>query len=239
MVERIRQSSFQDISDGQPIVVLAPHPDDETLGCGGLLHAAFAGPGARVICMTDGGASHPNSRRWDREARALMRAGELEEAIVALGGSPEAVIRLGLPDAGMLELEPQYEELAQTITQIADQAGAHVLVAPAPTDPHCDHEATAQIAQIAARAADLRLLYYPIWSEWHDVDYRHRLPHRVEHRFDISRARDAKAAAISAHRSQLGQVIDDDPEGFVLPDAFLEKFRSGEEIFFEDATWRG
>ncbi len=45
-----------------PIVVLAPHPDDESLGCGALLAAAFAGKGARVVCLTDGSGSHPGSR---------------------------------------------------------------------------------------------------------------------------------------------------------------------------------
>jgi choline dehydrogenase-like flavoprotein len=48
-----------------PIVVLAPHQDDETLGCGGLLSAASeAGLKPRVIYLSDGGASHRNSPTW-------------------------------------------------------------------------------------------------------------------------------------------------------------------------------
>ena len=44
---------------GRPLLVLAPHPDDESLGCGALLAQAFAGAGAHVACLTDGAASHP------------------------------------------------------------------------------------------------------------------------------------------------------------------------------------
>ena len=48
---------------GRPLLVLAPHPDDESLGCGALLAHGLAGPGAHVACLTDGAASHPAMSR--------------------------------------------------------------------------------------------------------------------------------------------------------------------------------
>lgn len=46
------------------LVIVAPHPDDETLGCGLLIAAAVrAGVRVAVIALTDGQASHPGSRR--------------------------------------------------------------------------------------------------------------------------------------------------------------------------------
>ena len=214
MTDPLRHAWFDDLSQGRAPVVLAPHPDDESLGCGALLAAAFAGPGARVICMTDGGASHPGSRDWPRPKLAELRAAELDAAIVALGGAASCVTRLGLPDGGMLGLAPRYDEIAAQVAQTIRAAGARVLIAPAPTDPHCDHEATAEIARLAARRTGARL------------------PEHVEHRFDTVPARAAKSRAIAAHRSQHGQVIRDDPGGFVLPEAFLASF-TGDEIYFE------
>lgn len=236
MADRTRRATLHDLTEGRPPIVLAPHPDDESLGCGALLAAAFAGPGAGVVCMTDGGASHPGSLEWPRARLAELRAGELDRAIAALGGDPACVTRLGLPDAGMPELAHRFEEIAETVVRIIREAEARVLIAPAPTDPHCDHEATAEIARIAARCAEARLLFYPVWSGWHDPSYRARLVYRVEHRFDASGWRAAKAGAIAAHRSQLGQVVRDDPGGFVLPEAFLGQFESGDEVYFEGAA---
>ncbi|WP_375257184.1 PIG-L deacetylase family protein [Citreimonas sp.] len=233
MLETVGYTTFAELTEGRPPVVLAPHPDDESLGCGAFLAAAFAGPGAHVVCMTDGAASHPGSRAWPRARLAALRASELDAAIAALGGASADVTRLDLPDAGMLRLTDRFPAIAEGVARIARRHGARVLVAPAPTDPHCDHEATAAIAVLAAAQAGLRLLFYPVWSAWHDPDYRTRLAHRAEHRFDAAPAREAKARAIAAHRSQLGQVVHDDPAGFVLPDAFVDSFRSDDEIFFE------
>ncbi|HEX2943304.1 MAG TPA: PIG-L family deacetylase, partial [Rhodopila sp.] len=44
-------------------LILAPHPDDESLGCGGLIATAVAaGRAPLVVILTDGAGSHPNSR---------------------------------------------------------------------------------------------------------------------------------------------------------------------------------
>ena len=66
-------ASVAQLTGGAPALVLAPHPDDESLGCGALLAASFAGPGAHVICLTDGGASHLGSPTWPREALSALR----------------------------------------------------------------------------------------------------------------------------------------------------------------------
>ncbi|MGP3698492.1 PIG-L deacetylase family protein [Rhodobacter sp. NSM] len=230
-----RHASFADLSGGRPIVVLAPHPDDEALGCGALLAAAFQGPGARVVCMTDGAASHPNSRLWPRDRLAALRASELDLSIRELGGAPDIVTRLNLPDAAMPGPGPAREAALQQVEAVIRACKAGALFATSPTDPHCDHIATAAIAREAAARTGVRLFFYPIWSRWSDPDYRRRMGSVIEHRFDARRGASAKGRAIAAHRSQLGLVIGDDPEGFVLPEAFLADFRTGDEIFFEEA----
>ena len=71
---------------GRPLLVLAPHPDDESLGCGALLAQAFAGVGAHVACLTDGAASHPGSRLVPPDQLAAIRRAEVLDAVAPLAG---------------------------------------------------------------------------------------------------------------------------------------------------------
>ena len=228
---RLRRSTLDDLSGGRPIIVLAPHPDDESLGCGALLAAAFAGPGAHVVCVTDGAGSHPGSTLWPPARLAACRAAELEQAVAALGGTPRDITRLDLPDTGTLDLAQDYPRIAGRIAGLIRRLGAGALFATAETDPHCDHVATARIAALAAKRARVRLLSYPVWSRWAAPDFRDHLPHEVEHRFDAGPARAAKARAIAAHRSQMGPLVPDDPEGFVMTPETQAHFRSHPELF--------
>ena len=69
-------------------VVVAAHPDDETLGAGGILaELADAGCPAEVVIVSDGGASHPGSPTLDPEALVGRRWAEVVEAVhVAVAG---------------------------------------------------------------------------------------------------------------------------------------------------------
>ena len=76
------------VPPGARAVIVAPHPDDEVLGCGGLLQLlATAGRSMQLISVTDGSASHPGSQRWPVERLSVVRPQE----------SAEALRRLGLP----------------------------------------------------------------------------------------------------------------------------------------------
>lgn len=95
--------------------MVAPHPDDETLGAGCLLHeAARLGARCAVICLTDGGASHPGSRLWPPERMARAREAELRAAVAALAPGA-AVAALGLPDGGLPEGGAEAEAAAARI----------------------------------------------------------------------------------------------------------------------------
>ena len=66
-------------------VVLAPHPDDESLGCGGLLaRLAAHGVPARVVVVTDGAQSHPGSAAYPPERLRALREAEARAAVAAL-----------------------------------------------------------------------------------------------------------------------------------------------------------
>ncbi|SFI85487.1 PIG-L deacetylase family protein [Albimonas pacifica] len=229
---QVFETSAAALCGGRPALVLAPHPDDESLACGGLLAACFADAGAHVICLTDGGASHLGSPTWSRAALSALRRQEMEAALRDLGGGPGDLTWLGLPDAAsdtIANLGP----VVAAVIEAARRVDARSLFAPCETDPHCDHEVAAAVARAAACMAGLRLYSYPVWSRWRDPGFRERLGAPCEFRVDPGPWRAAKGAAIRRHRSQLGQVVHDAREAFAMSPAFVAMFEAGPEIFFE------
>ena len=84
------------LARSSPALVVAPHPDDESLGCGGLLaRLGDAGVDVRAILVTDGAASHPRSTRYDAAARRALRDREWLRALACLGLRDGAANRLG------------------------------------------------------------------------------------------------------------------------------------------------
>ncbi|MCB1313073.1 MAG: PIG-L family deacetylase [Sedimentitalea sp.] len=229
-----RRAELAELTGGRPILVVAPHPDDESLGCGGLLAAAFAGDGARVICMTDGAASHPRSRQWPADRLARVRRGELLLALKHLGGQPSDLSWFGLPDSALCLLdEPRLQDVAERLAETAACIGARHVFTPSPEDHHEDHRATTRLVDRVWRADPaLRLFHYPVWSRWDDRKMRSD-PGDPWIRFPSAPSRNRKAMAIGAHGSQLGRVVTDDPTGFTLAPDFVRFFVDEDELFRE------
>lgn len=215
---------------GASVMVLAPHPDDEVLGCGALLADCWhSGTPAHVVCLTDGAASHPNSKK----NVAAIRAKELADAITILGGDARSDLTcLGYPDAAL-----HYVPLDTVVARLAsliDKLGSLILIAPSPLDPHCDHVTAALIAtRLSSLHPHLRLIYYPIWSRWAGAGAAPAVPdcRRLFYPVDTG----LKSRAIAAHASQQGKVFHDDPDGFVMPDGFARLFAENPEIYDERA----
>ena len=216
-----------------PVLVLAPHADDESLGCGALLSAIWSGGGhAHVACLTDGAASHPGSRSHPPGRLRLVRQREMRRAVAILGGGADDVTFLDFPDAAAHRVAGPGADPARSLAALADRIGAAALFAPSPLDPHCDHEAGALAARRVAEARpSLRLFFYPVWSRWAAGGTAPCPPDTRPLRFGCASRR--KAEAIAAHESQAGRVIHDDPEGFRMPPGFAEMFASAPEPFFE------
>ncbi len=211
------------------LVVIAPHPDDETFGASALLlEAAQSGRAVGIVAVTDGDASHPNSQAVPRAALAEIRRAEQEEAVAVLGIDTARWLRLGLPDSAARRSNG-FAAAAETIAAFCDEVGAGTLSAPHPDDPHIDHHAAAELAEAVVRLRPgLRLLFYPIWSMRLEDD----APYRAEGLLPFRVATDveAKARATACHRSQLGEVVTDDTSGFTLPDWFMQAQREPEEV---------
>jgi len=225
-------------------LLFAPHPDDESLGCGGLL-AASAGRDVRVIVVSDGAGSHPASRVWPGKRLAARRRRETRAALAALGVDPGRSTFLGLPDRAVPDRGPALEAaVAAVLAGPARGARVGTVLAAWRHDPHRDHAATWAIAAAVARAlpGPPRLLAYPVWGWAHAhpiAGFRTPKPPRIAapprgHRLDIAASLAAKRRAIAAHATQTGRVVRDDPGGFTLPPRLLALARRRFEVFLEE-----
>jgi LmbE family N-acetylglucosaminyl deacetylase len=232
-VEQFPIVDVSTLTGGKPFLVIAPHPDDETLGCAGLMAGALErGLAFKVVVVTDGGASHPNSWSYPRPRLVELRQTETLEAASRLGIPPEQISFMGLPDSKVPLKGEVFEAATRGIVHYAREIEAASLFVTWRRDPHCDHEACNLIVRAAAkRLGAVALWAYPIWG-WHipaGETIEEALPVGV--RLSIGEWLAAKREAIACHRSQTTTKIDDDPTGFVFSAAMLEPFGRPFEYF--------
>ena len=225
-------------------VVFSPHPDDESLGCGGLIATLTdRGQDVRVVFVSDGAMSHPRSERFPRHARATLRRAEAVVACATLGVPPQQVHFMDLPDGDVpRQWHPDFGSITDRLSARLAEWQADTLVVPWRRDPHPDHRATWEICRAAAevyRKEGLRWVEYPVWMwEAQNVVDLPRADEMIAWQLDVSDQQERKQRAIHTHASQYAGIITDDPEGFQLADHMLDHFRRPTEVFFEEASKR-
>ncbi len=146
------------------LLVVAPHPDDETLACGGLIQRTLAAGGTvRVLLATDGDANpwpqRLAERRWRLGADARPRWGvrrraEVLAAVAVLGLDATALLPLGLPDQGITRRV--LDDAAALQARVATLLGAFAptrVVYPHIADAHPDHSALGFVVEAAIAQA--------------------------------------------------------------------------------------
>jgi LmbE family N-acetylglucosaminyl deacetylase len=152
-----------DLSECPGLIVVAAHPDDETLGLGATIAQLVAsGVDVQVVSVSDGGAAQPGATLSEQTRLAATRRHELRKATSILGAS--APMSLGLTDGQLADHE---NRLGDVLAGILETAGAQPWCAATwRGDGHPDHEAVGRAAARACARTGATLLEYPIWM-WH------------------------------------------------------------------------
>lgn len=233
--------------------VVSPHPDDETLGCGGLI-ARKRRDGVRVgvVFVTDGEACH--GPEGNHEGLAERRQAEARAACGRLGVPEQDVHFLHLPDG---EVEEHVGEGVTQLTELFRRSPADELCVPYRLEPPADHKAASVIGRLAAIEAGMNadVLEYPVWlwTLWPWSPWRHNgqpLRETVRRAYhlaggmartirdlgwavDVGEVLDVKRAALAEHRTQMERL--DGPDWPVLADVddglFLRHLLQGYEVF--------
>lgn len=220
-------------------LVVAPHPDDETLGCGGTIALLRAlGYPVQVLVISDGTLSHPRSLKYPAARLQALREAETLEALSILGVKATETMFLRLQDGSIPTSESKgFREAVTGCHSYLKQVMPEILFLPWRADPHPDHRATYQLIRTAVDGLNYspRLIEYPIW-DW-DLEQQGEpanFNQVVGWRLDIQAVLEAKLKAIAAYRSQTTNLIDDDPEGFQLTPEMLANFARPWEMYLEE-----
>jgi LmbE family N-acetylglucosaminyl deacetylase len=152
-----------DLDDCPGLVLVAPHPDDETLGFGATAATLRSrGVDVQVVSVSDGGGALPELSRRERTWLERDRRAELHRATQILGLS--APVCLGLPDG---ELSDHEAELTGRLAGLLEAGPNGVWCAATwRGDGHPDHEAVGRASAAAVERTGAALLEYPVWM-WH------------------------------------------------------------------------
>lgn len=168
------------------VLILAPHPDDETVGCGGTIRA-YRQVGAHITCvyMTDGRRGNPD---YDENTLVEIRRSEARKVAEILGIDRTVF------------LENHDEELAVTaetvgqLTRILEDVRPEAVFLPFFTDNHPDHKATSRIFLAAVKQMKTNPMCHT-WGLWTPLPY-------FNVTVDITPYIDSKKEALEAYRSE-------------------------------------
>jgi LmbE family N-acetylglucosaminyl deacetylase len=250
-----RGSDVTDQLTSRSCLVIAPHPDDETLGCGATIaRTVEAGCDVRVVVATDGRDSH-QSTVISADGLSQIRRAELVEACRILGVPRDHVIWLGCED-GRLGRHTDFvrQRMADTIAEF----GPAQVLSPSGIDEHADHRALASVIRGLIGDGTIRcpVYEYPIWffhartwlpggraTPWGLVRMAWRL---IVATFTIrpvtvrtAGVLERKRQALTAFTSQTANLTGEPGWAAALGSRFVSNFLGPHEIFFPLPAGRG
>ena len=215
------------LDDCQGMTVIAPHPDDETLGLGAtvaMLRAA--GVDVQVVSVSDGGAAYSVRSATERTQLETVRRNEVRRSMELLGaGEP---VRLGMPDGELACNEHRLTD--RIVALLAEFPPGRWCAATWRGDGHPDHEAVGRAAAAAAAQTGAVLVEYPVWMwHWATPDDRSVPWHRARRVSLTDDALNLKRAAAQCFTSQTQPTQHGGP---VLPPAVLDRLLAVGEVVF-------
>jgi LmbE family N-acetylglucosaminyl deacetylase len=189
-----------------------------------------------IVFITDGSASHLRSRKWSRAKLAACRKQEAIEALRRLGAANAQRTFFRLRDAAMPKRNSkQWHAAHARLEDIIRSFRPDLALLPWRRDPHCDHRASWCLANSALKRAFVfpTILEYAIWlDELGAIADRPRRDEACEIHINIASTIKHKRRAVAAHRSQISDLIDDDPQGFRLGPATIARLTGSEEKYW-------
>jgi LmbE family N-acetylglucosaminyl deacetylase len=174
---------------GKRIMVLCPHPDDESIGAGGVLFAHRDVAEIHLVCLCDGAGGgrlaegdSPNDLVKTRQAEFLKTARDLKAVSVRHCHYPDGSI-------------PTTTEAAEALRAIVDAIRPDVVLLPWFLDGHIDHRKANELYARACANVEAMVIGYEIWSMLEPNAF-----------FDISDYIEAKLSLIKNYPSQLRTV---------------------------------
>lgn len=218
------------------VLVVSPHPDDETFGCGGTLSVLTQSDATiRVAFISDGSASHPDHPVVSPSSMAVIRSAEARLATAALGVAPEHLRFIGAQDGTLDRLgSKESERVIGALAELVLATAPQIILMPCQSDGSSEHEAVFPMVLQALQAVGMkaRILEFPVWSWWNPLLLlRHMFSYKRVWRIDTQGVLEAKERAISAYVSQTLPIAPD--RAASLPPGFARMFVRYEEFLFE------
>jgi LmbE family N-acetylglucosaminyl deacetylase len=220
------------LGDHNMAVVLAAHPDDESLGLGGTISTLLSnGTTVLVITATDGAPPRRGIRATLRDAMRTRQQNETRAAIGALGEGQSGNVlnvQLHLPDGNLAAVEIELVEHVARFLGPDD-----VCFATWEFDGQPDREAAGRAARRACELTGARLLHFPIdmwrWASINDPT----LPWRDARRVSLGAQEiERKDRAINCYETHNSSPDDGSgPQPSLSPDELAHFQRSFEVVF--------
>lgn len=150
---------FSCLPSANKILILAPHPDDEALGCGGTI-ALYSSNGVDVhLAVISSGENISKEFVGDIDI-AQVRRREMEAASRILG--IKEIRFLGFPD-GQLALH--IDGIGERLREIIDEINPDIIFVPSPLDYHNDHRAVSDVAlQFLIEGCSFKVAFYEVYG---------------------------------------------------------------------------
>jgi LmbE family N-acetylglucosaminyl deacetylase len=189
-------------------LILCPHPDDETLGAGGLIASLAARhTPAWIVFLTSGEASHIGAVRWKPTRVARTRRREAHRALNALGHPNARTIHLGWRDGNPPPLGgAAFRRSCQYLAALCRSRDIRNIATTWRGEAHCDHRAAYEIGAMLMKRCRTRLFEYIVWG-WTDRSLEANLGELEVQSLDISTNRKSCETAIQQHRTQVSPLI--------------------------------
>lgn len=212
-------------------LVLAPHPDDETFGCGGLITSKIKqGTEVYILFFTRGEKSLPFV---DESELKSKRTESAYSAAKTLGVDEKHISWLDYPDGSIpRKYQADFDKMKKEVEQIIDENETTEIFAPHYMEGWSDHLAVLEAATDIAKGYDGKVTLYLYWVwAWYYVGIRQILsfPMKYLNLLPIDDVYDKKEKAMQVYFS--AKTPKGDPYIGHLPPVFLKAFEWRYELF--------